>query len=393
MAHYVTGVTRFDYSDVKNWLFRWFPVLLLAGNFKIWIGASSITLPVPVLLLAMIVVTDLVAFRTRWSAKVITFVLSYVVLIAIGLLLGRLDHAARIGRSLASLLPYFSGLLVLIAFKDATLPQNPAKEMVFAGVVLSLLVAACFAFVFVPTMLNGGQSIMDHKVELVLPLGPSNFLAVMLMFFSIYAWRDNKIAWMVVLLAAALTLSRFGVAFTLLAAVATACTRRIPILVLGVTVFSLSVVVVLALALNGSGMFAPVVNGVLPISIEARAELWALAANLIVVNPLSPASPGGFTSYLEWLSWPRAEWGTHNFVLSLWIEFGLLGLLLYLAILVLVLTTKTSMESRDERTVKLSVIFVYLYATVENVVEVASFQLLFAYLISLAIAQRRQVDE
>ena len=389
MTQGLPEASRFDYSRIKNWLFCWFPFALLMGNFELWVGASSLTVPLVVPLLVTVLVIDIAALRFRWSVRLIPFILFYIIFLTLGFLAGLTDYSTSIQRNLASLLPCISGLFVLLAFKDVDLPSQVSKVMVFAGALLALMVIARSLWVLVPVISEGREAVMESKGALLLPLGPSNFLAVFLMFFSMFAWRENKLVWLLLLVGVVFTLSRFGIAFTLVAALSITISRRIPISFFQLGFLLVSAAFVLSLFGGGGVLQHLASESILPASIAARLDLWFAGASIVTLNPLFPSSPGGFTSYLEHISWPRFEWGVHNFVLSIWIEFGLIGLLLFLCIIIFVLRSRSSMEARDEKLVKLAVIFLFLYASVENVVEVTSFQLLFAYLVCLLNSKRR----
>jgi hypothetical protein len=381
-------ISRLNYPGIKYWLFCWFPFALLAGNVEISFGASSLTLPLTVPLLVTIIFIDFVLLRFRTSKRLLLFIILYLAFLILGLIAGIGDQSTSIERNLASLLPYICGLLVLLAFKDVDLPCMIPKVMVLSGAILSIIVIFRSIWVLVPVFSGGWEAAVNYKAALVLPLGPSNFLAVYLMFFSIFAWSENKAVWIIILAGVALTLSRFGIAFTLLAALFSSA-RKLPISFYCAGLFVANCVFLLFVFFGGEIFQYLISDGILPPSIVARLDLWFAGVNLITLNPLFPSGPGGFTSYLELISWPRAEWGVHNWVLSIWIEFGFFGLLLYVCIMGLLLILPSSMDSPDHRRVKLAVILLFLYAGVENVVEVSSFQLLFAFMIVLLFSKKK----
>lgn len=378
----------FNYAALKNWVFLVFPLLVVLGNVELWLGASSLTLPMALVVLLPIGLVEVLRARQgHCAAQLLPFLFMYLLLIGLGVLAAWADPMTSWRRNLVSLLPWVTAGLTLFCFKDVRLPADVSRVMRCAGACLALLVILKFAWVFLPIWWQVGRAaVFEQKGLMGLPLGQSNFLAVFLMFFSVFAWRSHKALWLLMLFAVTLTLSRFGLAFTLLAA---AC-----VVLLGYVRLS---ILVLLLGLAGALLIVPVLLfpvqlsslfGFLPKSLEARFDLWTAAMAQIVAAPFWGGGPGGFTTYLELIGWPRLEWGAHNFVLAQWIEFGCLGLLVYLLILLRFLLVPSAMSTADERLVKLGGVLLLFYGLFENVVGQMAFELLFAYLLCLLSARR-----
>lgn len=350
------------YVSFKNRVFQAFPVLVVLGNLELWLGSSSLTVPWTLVVIMPIALVEMMTARKGYcAAGLMPFLLLYLLLFALGVLAALFDSAVNFKRNLVSLLPLCIAWLVLFSFKDVDLPSDVPKMMRSAGGLLGLMVLLKSAWLFLPVWWSGGfEGVIEQKGNMGLALGKSNFLAVFLMFFSVFAWRANKVLWLFMVLAACLTLSRFGVAFALLAAVCVSLLIYV----------RLSVVLVL-LALAGAIMTLPVwlfssqvvemSHGFLPASLVARFELWDAALELLSHQPFLGAGPGGFTNYLELIAWPRSEWGVHNFILSQWIEYGLLGLLVYGLIILHFLFLRSSLPVEDKVLLKLGGVLFYLW--------------------------------
>lgn len=377
------------YVAFKNGVFLAFPILIILGNLELWLGSSSLTLPWALIVILPIALVEILNLRRGYCvADLPPFLFLYCLLFALGVLATLFSSVSSLKRVLVSLLPLFIAGITLFSFKSVRLPSNVPKLMRIAGAFLALMVMIKSVWLFLPAWRTDGfGGVIEQKANIGLALGKSNFLAVFLMFFSVFAWREHKKLWLFILLATCMTLSRFGVAFVLLSAV---CVWLLDY-------FRLSVVLLL-LAFAGGLLTLPVwlfpnqVAGIfydfLPASLIARFELWALAMELLRFEPLWGGGPGGFTTYLELIAWPRYDWGPHNFILSRWIEFGILGLLVYWLIIFRFLLLRSSLPGSDRTLLQLGGILFLLYGLVENVVGLVAFEIMFAYLICLLSARR-----
>lgn len=380
---------RKSYVSLKNGVFLIFPLLVVLGNVELWLISSSLTVPWALVVILPIALIEMLTARKGYCAtELLPFLFLYLLLFALGMLAALFGSATSVMRNLVSLLPLCIAWLTLFSFKDVNLPTDVPKLMRIAGGLLVLMVLLKSAWLLLPAWWNAGLgAVFAQKGDMGLALGKSNFLAVFLMFFSVFAWRAHKLLWLFMLLATCLTLSRFGVAFVLLAAV---CVWLLDY-------FRLSVVLAL-LALAGGAVILPVwlffaqipesVHNFLPESLAARFELWSVALELLDVHPFWGAGPGGFTTNLELIAWPRYEWGTHNFILSQWIEFGILGLLVYGLIILHFLLLRSSLPVADEALFKLGGVLLLFYGLFENVVGLVAFEIMFAYLICLLSVRR-----
>lgn len=343
------------YATLKNWVFLAFPLLVVLGNVELWLGASSLTVPWALIFLLPIALVELATLpKGRCEAELLPVLFLYLLLFALGVLAALFSSVTSFARNAVSLLPLLIALLALFCFKDVRLPDNIPRLMRVAGGILALMIIYKAAWLFVPAWWDSGvRGVFEQKSDMGLPLGKSNFLAVFMMFFSIFAWRSHKALWLLMFLATCLTLSRFGVAFILLAA---ACVwllnyfrLSIVVAVLGFT----SILLILPVWLFPVQMSEIFRNSFLPSSLAARFDLWAAALDLIGHNPFLGGGPGGFTTYLEFISWPRYEWGTHNFIMSQWIEYGVLGLLIYFVVIARFLLARSFLPMADETLIKL----------------------------------------
>lgn len=391
-AGYATLMSSYSalYATLRNGFFLVFPLLVILGNVELWLGSSSLTVPWVLIVLLPVALTELATLRRgRCAAELLPFLFLYLLLFALGIVAALVSSATGFTRNAVSLLPLCVALLTLFCFKDVRLPSDVPRVMRAAGGILALMIVYKSAWLFLPAWWESGiGGVFEQKSDMGLPLGKSNFLAVFLMFFSIFAWRSHKALWLLMLLAACLTLSRFGVAFVLLAA---ACVWLLNYCRLSTVVVSLGLVGVLLILpvwlfpVQISGMFH---NSFLPASLAARFDLWAAALDLLNTHPFWGGGPGGFTTHLELVAWPRHEWGVHNFVLSQWIEFGVLGLLVYFMVIARFLLVRSSLPAADEALIKLGGVLLLFYGLFENVVGLAAFEVMFAYLLCLLSARR-----
>lgn len=378
------------YTTLKNGVFLAFPLLVVLGNAELWLGSSSLTVPWALVFLLPIALVELATLlRGHCEAELLPVLFLYLLLFALGVLSALFSSVTSFARNAVSLLPLFIALLTLFCFKDVRLPGNVPRLMRIAGGVLALMIVCKAAWLFVPAWWDFGvRGIFEQKSDMGLPLGKSNFLAVFMMFFSVFAWRSHKALWLLMLLATCLTLSRFGVAFILLAAVCVwllnYCRLSMVVAVLGLS----SILLILPVWLFPVQMSEMFRNSFLPSSLAARFDLWAAALDLIGRNPFWGGGPGGFTTYLDFISWPKYEWGTHNFLLSQWIEFGVLGLLVYFVIIARFLLARSFLPLADEALIKLGGTLLLFYGLFENVVGLVAFEMMFAYLFCLLFARR-----
>lgn len=385
-----SGRTGFDYAALKSWIFLAFPLLVVLGNVELWLGSSSLTLPWVLVVLLPIALVELLSLRRGYcAAELLPFLLLYLLLFSLGMLAAVVGITTSFKRNLVSLIPLCAACLTLFSFKDVRLPANTPLVMRLAGGFLALMVLLKSAWLFLPAWWSAGlPGVLEQKPHMGLPLGQSNFLAVFLMFFSVFAWRAHKALWLLILLAVTLTLSRFGVVFTLLAAACVwllgYCRLSVVLALLGLAGVLL-VVPVLLFPEQMSDMFR---SGLHFESLAARFDLWAAALHLLISEPFWGAGPGGFTTYLELIAWPRYEWGTHNFVLSQWIEFGVLGLLVYALIILRFLLQRSTLPLEDETLIKLGGALLLFYGLFEDVVGQVAFDIMFAYLLCLLSARR-----
>jgi O-antigen ligase len=381
---------NFTYGQFKGLLLLLFPLLVILGNAEIWLGGSSITLPV--LLVLLLPVTLVEIFRARrgfLNREWIPFFFLYVLLFSCGVLSALFDDVTRAQRNAAALLPLVMAITVLFCFRDISLDFNVVRVMCVAGGSLATLVLIKSVVLFIPALQGGDLAeVYRLKSEMGLPLGKSNFLAVLLVFFSVFAWRVSKLLWLFILFATCLTLSKFGIFFVLIAG---CCTYMLSLFRLSVVLAVLgggAAFLVLPALLFPSEIITLANNYSLPASLVARFELWSAALDLLKLNFFWGGSPGGFTTYLELVGWPRHEWGTHNFILAQWIEYGFLGVCVYLAMIVRFFLVRSCNACADDELIKLSGAILLFYALFENVVGLVAFEMMFAYLLCLLSARR-----
>lgn len=234
---------------------------------------------------------------------------------------------------------------------------------------------------------------MASKGEIATPLGGSNLLAVFIVFFVPFAWVHARWIWAGLLVALLATLSKFGLFFFMLATAITVLSRRVNLyFLLGIVGLGMLLVWLLLMCLPAE--YLQQIEGVPGLaSLVARINLWQLGWELLEANFLYGWGPGGFTSYQELMLWTRAEWGVHNFILARWIEFGLLGLVFYIVMILLSFHWVSSLLPAEDRLLKVSLFVTLLYALFENVIGVAAFEMLFAYGLCLLAARRSSAYE
>lgn len=381
--------------SAKRCLFYIFPLLVVLGNLELWLVGSSITLPVALLPVAILCACDLCSPRRlyfSWRALLL-FSLSCAILLA-GLICSLAVEWVSLKRNLVSLLPIGGMLAVQYVFRDILAPITVRRPLLIAAMMLSLSIIACSLWKLLPILFEAGWvEMMASKGEIATALGGSNLLAVFIVFFVPFAWVHARWIWGGLLVALLVTLSKFGLFFFMLATVITVLSRRVNFY------FLLSIV--------GVGMLlAWLLLMCLPVeylqrmefvpglgSLVARINLWRLGWDLLSTNLLYGWGPGGFTSYQELMLWTRAEWGVHNFILARWIEFGLLGLIFYILMILFSFRWTSPLLPAEDRLLKVSIFVTLLYALFENVIGVAAFEMLFAYGLCLLAARRSSAHE
>ncbi|AYF87486.1 O-antigen ligase domain-containing protein [Pseudomonas sp. DY-1] len=366
-------------------LFVFFPYILVLGNIQIWFGTSSLTVP-----FALIAVLPLMmlSFLRGGDSRSILFLLIYGFLFFLGLLSSAYNPQSSWGRHLASLIPVFTGGAVLLCFKDVAYNRKLEASIRNAGLLLGFLVWCKFFYgALYVYMTDGG--FYELKSHLSLPLGNSNFLAVYLLFFLAFTVGKGQV-WssLFILLAVFMTMSRFGTMFSiftiLLACAAGRFTVSAVLWPLALVCFSVFLLIMLnigeALALLREGYFP---------SLLARAELWEQGKNLVQVSPVLGAGPGGFTTHLDSIAWPRQEWGSHNWILSVWVEYGVTGFLLYLFMISMFFLQAPVKERVLGKRIKLGIAITLLFGLFENVVGISSYEALFAFSICVLLSLQR----
>lgn len=382
-------------TSAKRGLFYIFPLLVVFGNMELWLAGSSITLPVALLPVAILCVCDLCSPRRlyfSWRA-LLFFSLSCAILLA-GLISSLAVDWVSLKRNLVSLLPIIGMLAVQYAFRDVSVPLSVRRPLLMAALVLSLSIIACSLWKLLPILLVAGWAeMMASKGEIATALGGSNLLAVFIVFFVPFAWVHARWIWAGLLVALLVTLSKFGLFFFMLATVITVLSRRDSFYyLLGLVGLGMLLVWLLLMCLPVEYLqHMDAVPGLG--SLVARINLWRLGWELLDANFLYGWGPGGFTSYQELMLWTRAEWGVHNFILARWIEFGLLGLVIYIVMILFAFHWVSQLLPAEDRLLKVSLFVTLLYALFENVIGVAAFEMLFAYGLCLMAARRSSAYE
>lgn len=380
-----------SYDRLKSEAFAIFPVLVIFGSFDIWVGGGSLTLPWALFVLLPLVVIELGrGGRSRIAKSLLPFILLYLAMLASAILALGFKIETSIQRNLASLLPLAMALLVLVSFKDVNIRPCLKRVMLWSGGLLAALVFIKVVQFVVQNSDGWHQLAYPTKFDIRLPLGMSNYLAVYLVFFSVFAFRYSKLVWSLCLLATFATLSRFGTAFIILAMLTTWSLRFLRLeAVLGILfVLVMSVVLPVFIFPDSTIMLARDVG--LSESILSRFELWGAALDSLKISPLWGGGPGGFTTYLELVNWHEGVWGTHNIVLSTWIDYGFPGLLAYILIVGCFFFQSSRLLREQEELTKLGLAMLLVYGLFENVGSTTTFEMLFAYLICL-LAQPRSM--
>ncbi|QEY62227.1 O-antigen ligase family protein [Metapseudomonas lalkuanensis] len=380
IAEYKTTKTSFQKS-----LFLFFPYFLVLGNLKIWLGASSVTLPLALFVVLPVLVVEV--FR-RSDTRSTLFLLVYGFLLFLGLVSSAYNPQTSWGRHVASLIPVGVGGVVLLCFKGVSYSPKLSVSIRNAGILLGGLVWCKFLYGILQVFLKGG-GFYELKSHMSLPLGDSNFLAVYLVFFLAFTVEKSRL-WssLFIFSSVLLTMSRFGAVFSVLTFLFAYGIVRFTVTALVLPLAVICFSVFLLFIFNMEGALALLKDGFFP-SLLARVELWDQGRNIVQSSPVLGDGPGGFTTYLEVVQWPRSEWGNHSWILSIWIEYGFTGLLLYL-FLISLFFLQTPVENRlIGKRIKLGVAMTLIYGLFENVTGVSSYEALFAFSICVLLSLRR----
>jgi O-antigen ligase len=365
-----------------------FPLLIVLGNVTLWIGDSSLTVPIAAILAIFFSLLTLYTLFANREFSVQSTTAAFALLVASAAssgIIAQLDGTeVTLQRFGASMIPYVLGLFVMVAFLDMPKPFSIRRSLELAAFVLIALIFFSAANQLLSLALSGRSLALYNKSNIDIPLGGSNFLAMFLVFFSVVGWRWNKLLWIFLLVALILTISRFGFIFFAAATIMTELHMR------GHRRFVYTATASCAFVLLGVALLAG--NGVLDAmesvrslqSFAARIELWMMAREIIANSPLFGAGPGGFTAALEGANWKRSEWGAHNLALTVWVEAGFFGVLMLCMAVFAFFRGEVVEVSEESDLLKLAVAWVLCFAMVENAIEVSSMTLLLCYMLALS---------
>jgi len=297
-------------------------LLAIVGNFQIWFGESALTLPLGLLPIILVLL-----LQPR-----LQLLKQHAILLALVELSGMCGVALNMGswsRAIAASIWIPIGILTFAVARSTQISRLFHRVLDFGSVMLSILVIYAFASAFIETPL-----IYSIKTSINTPLGNSNYLAGFLAFFLVRNSFRGKVLTLIAFVGLICTLSRTsigigtGVLICRYILLNGAAWKRLTIVIAIGVVGLFSYNYILALADSISGLQA---ND----SLLTRLELWSTAAQQITNSPLFGFGPGGSRAILQSEITDQNTWDPHNAILSLALNFGIIGLLAYLLHLVL----------------------------------------------------------
>lgn len=180
-----------------------------------------------------------------------------------------------------------------------------------------------------PEMASADELVFyDVKNRFKSPLGLSNYLAVFFVFaFTVAAFMDQKLLAALFAVLTIVTLSRFGICFLVLSAACLALYRtRTPVLWLAILPIGISAALV-------STLWMAQDLPLLPTSLRARVDLWRTGVDAVALNPLLGSSRSHVIETLKM----SLTWNPHNLVLLNGAYFGVVGVGLYGAYVVIII--------------------------------------------------------
>jgi len=363
---------------VNSTLFYLVIFFLFVGEFKIFIGDSSISIPIGFPFILLI-------FFLQISRSNISITIDSVILVAVfilGLFTVLLSDINQIPRAIAAMIPLAVCIVTLLSTGKLSIDIEKAyKAFAYGGSILAIWVY--FGF-FQSLSIDGGY--YEKKILIETYLGRSNYLAAFLFFLAAIFLNKNKILFLFFVGAIFATMSRGGIIVTSLFILQSIWINKrykwikFPIVVCAILLFVYFFITndLHQLLLNGDSFKVPD-------SFENRILLWNFSFDLLRNSPLFGVGPNGFRTAVEAAGNVEDVWGAHNSILLLWLNYGITGLLLYLTYLHhIYIELKKATSETIFRSIKTAFVFLLIFSLFEPLVGSVSFDLLLTLIFVMA---------
>lgn len=379
------------YRSAVRYLFCFACVLVFVGQFKIWLGSSSLTLSSSLLVILLAFVLGLPKNISTIPKEV---ALLFFVLVS-GLVGMAVSPYTIVSRALAAMVPLYAIIIVIVSMAFAV-PKKTAIDRwtSLGGAVLSvfIIVLAVKGFAF-------SSGYYREKLLIETPLGLSNYLSAFLIY--VYARNlgvNNRLS-LLMLLGILGTLSRGGylVVLCVTALYLLRCERYWKYVFWGV-VAAFCVVFAYLGAISGftplgydaysGGLWSGLLSAD---SLVNRVIQWSLATHIAIQSPIFGISPSGFKTLIESVYGSETVYGPHNTILFLWMNYGLVGLLCYLFYLYRIMKKLALMTRIDRRYrgILTGYIGLFIFGMFEPLVGGISFEIMLALIAAEAIGYFR----
>lgn len=349
---------------------------IFVGEFKIFIGTSSVSLPISFALISLIFLVRLL----REDLIITRNALILCAVAALGILTTLLRDPGQLQRAIAAVIPLVVSAMALVSLRAWPVDMNKARQaIIYGGVVLALWTYLGFLQSF------GVQGdYYDKKLMVETLLGRSNYLAAYLFFLAATFFYQNKYLFLFFVGAILATMSRGGILIISLFILYIFWTDKKYSHIKYFTVF-LSILFAAYLFFEyGYSIFMMLNDSEfkIPDSFNNRIILWGFSVDLIANSPLLGVGPNGFRSAIEAAGNMEDVWGAHNSILLLWLNYGIVGLLLYLKYLHNVYReiAKAAHSEPIFQSIKIAFLFLLLFSLFEPLIGSVSFELLLAML-------------
>ncbi|NHQ93272.1 O-antigen ligase family protein [Janthinobacterium lividum] len=359
---------------------------VFVGEFKIYIGASSVSLPISFALIGLIFMVRLL----REDLILTRNALILCAIAALGILTTLLRDPGQLQRAVAAVIPLVVSAMALVSLRAWPVDLDKARQAIlYGGIVLALWTYLGFIQSF---GVNGDY--YDKKLMVETLLGRSNYLAAFLFFLAATFFYQNKYLFLFFVGAILATMSRGGILIISLFILYIFWTDKKYAHIKYFTVF-LSILFVLYLFFEyGYSLFMLLHDNEykIPDSFNNRIILWEFSADLIAKSPWLGVGPNGFRSAIEAAGNMEDVWGAHNSILLLWLNYGIIGLLLYLKYLHNIYReiSKAARNTPIFQSIKVAFLFLLLFSLFEPLIGSVSFELLLVMLYITAKNINRQ---
>lgn len=309
-------------------LFAWLTVaLIFVGEVRLPVGSSELYTPLSIFPALCLIVFN-VFHSESYASKPIFLLLS---ILALGVVNTFSSDYVNFARSSAAVFPLLAALIILIALNGI----NNASRLITYGILGGGAFLSIWVIWLVVLAINSGLPFYEAKLLIETPLGRSNYLAAfLLIFFAFSLSSDKGFQFIAFFSMALLSIYSRGCFVVLMAFVLAILFLKIQkknrLFVLFFLLLLIAASAILLYYLGIVDQFLQQDDGFFNSeSAYNRLALWDASIDLIVNHPVLGIGPNGFRSVVE-ANDLEDVWGPHNSILLLWLNYGFLGLILYL---------------------------------------------------------------